>query len=68
MKTHNAIIYHCLLCGKVVHREPDLEQPECCGQKMVKAAAETLFGDEDAAVPPAPAKPAATPPNSSKPR
>ncbi len=47
MKTHNAIIYHCLHCGNVVHREPDLDQPSCCGKKMVKAAAETIVGDED---------------------
>ena len=46
MKTHNAIIYHCLCCGNVVHSEPDLEQPVCCGTKMVKAAAETIHGDE----------------------
>jgi hypothetical protein len=62
MKTHNAIIYHCLCCGSVVHSEPDLEQPNCCGQKMVKAAAETLYGDEDAVVEPVQATPEAIPP------
>ena len=42
MKTHNAIIYHCLSCGSVVHAEPDAPQPRCCGHDMVKAAAETV--------------------------
>jgi hypothetical protein len=68
MKAHNAIIYHCLCCGNVVHREPDLEQPNCCGQKMVNAAAETVPGDEDAVVQPARATPTANPPTPPKPR
>ncbi len=68
MKTHNAIIYHCLCCGKVVHREPELEQPTCCGKKMVKAAAETLYGDEEAVTQPAWATPEAIPPTPPKPR
>jgi DNA-directed RNA polymerase subunit RPC12/RpoP len=46
MKTHNAIIYHCLTCGKIVHRDPGLEVPSCCGKTMVKAAAETVVDDE----------------------
>jgi hypothetical protein len=70
MKTHNAIIYHCLCCGNVVHREPELEQPTCCGKKMVKAAAETVY-DEEAVSQPAWATPEAAPPepaNRPKPR
>jgi len=47
MKTHNAIIYHCLACGKIVHRDPGLEAPSCCGKAMVKAAAETIVENED---------------------
>ena len=47
MKTHNAIIYHCLRCGNLTHRDPEQEQPTCCGRKMVKAAEETIFGDEN---------------------
>ena len=43
MKTHNVVIYHCLCCGTVMHREPDQEAPQCCGRQMVKAAAETIF-------------------------
>jgi hypothetical protein len=46
MKTHNAIIYHCLGCGNVVHRDPGLEAPSCCGKTMVKAAAETIVENE----------------------
>ena len=46
MKTHNAIIYHCLGCGNVVHRDPELEAPSCCGKTMVKAAAETIIENE----------------------
>ena len=42
MKTHNRVIYHCVCCGRVVHKEPDEARPQCCGQKMVKAAAETV--------------------------
>lgn len=43
MKTHNRIIYHCLLCGNVVHADPELRPPECCRYVMVKAAAETIY-------------------------
>jgi hypothetical protein len=46
MKTHNAIIYHCLSCGKIVHRDPGLEAPSCCGTTMLKAAAETVVDNE----------------------
>lgn len=42
MKTHNAIIYHCLFCGGVMHAEPEAQPPQCCGRAMVKAAAETI--------------------------
>lgn len=42
MKTHNAIIYHCLTCGSVVHADPKAEPPQCCAHEMVKAAAETV--------------------------
>ena len=43
MKTHNAIIYHCLGCGNVVHSELNVRAPQCCGKQMVKAAAETII-------------------------
>jgi hypothetical protein len=46
MKAHNAIIYHCLTCGGVVHAEPEAEPPQCCGCEMVKAAAETVHEGE----------------------
>lgn len=42
MKTHNAIIYHCISCGRVVHAEEETELPECCGHAMTKACAETI--------------------------
>jgi hypothetical protein len=57
MKTHNVIIYHCLSCGHLVYREPELELPWCCGKKMIQSAAETVFGDEEEAA----AEPAGAP-------
>jgi DNA-directed RNA polymerase subunit RPC12/RpoP len=42
MKTHNATIYHCVTCGRVVHAELKTKPPECCGHKMAKAATETI--------------------------
>ena len=47
MKAHNAIIYHCLTCGSVVHADPEAESPHCCGHEMVKAAAETIREGDD---------------------
>jgi hypothetical protein len=60
MKTHNANIYHCVACGRVMHAELDAEPPQCCGHTMTKACAETIEGDaagekadgDSAAVPP----------------
>ncbi len=34
MKTHYAIIYHCVSCGRVVHAEPEAVPPQCCGRAM----------------------------------
>jgi len=48
MKTHNALIYHCLYCGNLVHSEPNVRAPQCCGKEMVKAAAETIFERDEA--------------------
>jgi len=42
VKTHNAIIYHCVHCGRVVHAERESGHPQCCGRTMGKAAAETV--------------------------
>jgi hypothetical protein len=42
----NLVIYHCLACGAVAHREPDREKPLCCGKPMINAAAETVFIEE----------------------
>jgi hypothetical protein len=42
MKTHNASIYHCVTCGRVVHAELNAKPPQCCGHKMAKAATETI--------------------------
>jgi len=42
MTIRNAIIYHCLSCGSVVHAEPETQPPRCCGHEMVNAAAETI--------------------------
>ena len=43
MKTHNASIYHCISCGRVVHAELEAEPPQCCGHTMAKAGAETIL-------------------------
>lgn len=42
MTTHNASIYHCISCGRVVHAELEAEPPQCCGHAMTKACAETV--------------------------
>jgi hypothetical protein len=42
MKTHNAVIFHCLICGNVVHQEPEAPTPRCCGKPMTRAAWETV--------------------------
>ncbi|MBI3866107.1 MAG: hypothetical protein HY290_29870 [Planctomycetia bacterium] len=42
MKTHNASIYHCVTCGRVVHTELGTEPPQCCGHAMAKAFTETV--------------------------
>jgi hypothetical protein len=49
MKTHNALIYHCLCCGRVVHQEPLVAAPHCCGVPMTEAAAETICEAEGTA-------------------
>jgi hypothetical protein len=41
MKTQIAIIYHCTICGRVVHSELDSELPQCCGHVMANAVTET---------------------------
>jgi DNA-directed RNA polymerase subunit RPC12/RpoP len=72
MKTHNAIIYHCLSCGKIEHRDQGQEAPSCCGKLMVKAAAETVVdneGEESKGANPQPGMPSSTAPtNLPKPR
>lgn len=47
MKTHNAVMYHCLNCGNVVHSEQKVRAPQCCDHEMVLAAAETIYDRED---------------------
>ena len=51
MKTHNAIIYHCLNCGNVQHREMDEAVPICCDRTMARAAIETVNEQAAAEVP-----------------
>ena len=48
MKTHNASIYHCISCGRVVHAELEVKPPECCGHTMETAVTETT-GERDVA-------------------
>lgn len=43
MKTHNACIYHCVHCGRVVHAEFEAAPPQCCGHTMGKACTETIL-------------------------
>lgn len=48
METHNATIYHCVTCGRVVHVELEAKPPDCCGHTMAKAFTETIHeGDVD---------------------
>lgn len=42
MKTHNASIYHCVSCGRIVHAELETEPPQCCGHTMTKSCEETI--------------------------
>jgi len=42
METHNASIYHCVACGRVVHADFEGEPPQCCGHTMAKAFTETI--------------------------
>ncbi len=46
---HNRVIYHCVACGSVVHREPDEAIPLCCDREMTKAAAETVYDSDSVA-------------------
>jgi hypothetical protein len=61
MKTHNAVIYHCMSCGNVVHQEPDLATPRCCECFMTKAAWETVE-DSRSEPPETPGMPKKSPP------
>jgi len=45
MKTHNASIYHCISCGRVLHAELEVESPQCCGHSMAKSAETIHEGD-----------------------
>lgn len=49
MKTQNVSIYHCISCGRIEHVESEAEPPQCCGQMMAKACAETVRAGDDAA-------------------
>lgn len=42
METHNANIYHCISCGRIVHADLEVTPPQCCGHTMTKACAETI--------------------------
>lgn len=46
MKTHNAIICHCISCGRVEHVEPEAEPPQCCGHAMAKSVTETIHAGD----------------------
>jgi len=61
METHTGTIYHCVTCGRVEHAATEAQPPQCCGQTMAKACAETIVeGDVaggNAAGPPEPVPP-----------
>ena len=42
METRNAVIYHCVTCGRIVHAELESETPQCCEHKMERATEETV--------------------------
>jgi hypothetical protein len=46
METHNASIYHCVSCGRVVHAELEAEPPQCCGHTMAMASEDTIHKGE----------------------
>jgi len=46
MTTHVSCIYHCISCGRIVHAELELKQPQCCGHPMTNACTE-LGGESD---------------------
>jgi hypothetical protein len=46
MKTHSALVYHCIACGRVEHTPLDAPPPVCCGSAMAKACAQTLRDDD----------------------
>lgn len=46
MKTHNAIVYHCVSCGRIEHAELESPPPLCCGHAMAKACAQTVREDD----------------------
>ena len=48
MKTQNASINHCISFGRIEHVESEAEPPQCCGQTIAKACAETVRGGEAA--------------------
>ncbi len=46
MKTHNANIYHCISCGRIVHAELEATLPQCCGHTMINACTQ-MIGEGD---------------------
>jgi hypothetical protein len=49
MKTQTVGIYHCISFGRVEHAVLEAEPPQCCGQTMAKACAETILEGDAAA-------------------
>jgi hypothetical protein len=45
MQTHNASIYHCVTCGRIVHAELETTPPLCCGHAMVEMTETIHEGD-----------------------
>lgn len=48
MKSHNAVIFHCQICGSISHCDCNAPPPMCCGREMVKALAETICDENGA--------------------
>lgn len=51
MKTHSALVYHCIACGRVEHTPVDATPPMCCGSAMAKACEQTIRDAEQLAEP-----------------
>jgi hypothetical protein len=50
MKAHNAVIYHCQCCGRILHQSSEPPPPVCCGVSMTPAVVETVAENDSDSV------------------